>query len=81
MLFQSLLLSAAGLAAAQFPPKPEGVKILKSKVHENVTISFKEPGICETTPNVKSYAGHIHLPAGTLDDANGEGKQDYPINT
>ena len=31
-----------GLAGAQLPPKPEGVTILKSKFHENVTISFKE---------------------------------------
>lgn len=32
----------AGLAVAQFPPKPEGVTVLRSKFHENVTISFKE---------------------------------------
>jgi hypothetical protein len=28
--------------AAQFPPQPEGLTVLKSKFHENVTISFKE---------------------------------------
>lgn len=27
---------------AQFPPQPEGITVLKSKFHENVTISFKE---------------------------------------
>lgn len=27
---------------AQFPPQPEGLTVLKSKFHENVTISFKE---------------------------------------
>jgi carboxypeptidase C (cathepsin A) len=90
----------AGFAAAQFPPTPEGLTILKSKFHENVTISFKEvrpdramdgdnvpaanpplqPGICETTPGVKSYSGYVHLPPGLLDDGNG-GVQDYPINT
>ncbi|KAK1759981.1 serine carboxypeptidase [Echria macrotheca] len=64
-------------AAAQFPPPPEGVTVLKSKFHENVTISFKEPHICETTPGVKSYSGYVHLPPGFLD---GE-SQDYPINT
>jgi hypothetical protein len=39
-----LLAWSAGLAAvkAQFPPKPEGVTRLKSKFHENITISFKE---------------------------------------
>ncbi|KAK6844736.1 serine carboxypeptidase [Apiospora arundinis] len=69
-----------GLAHAQFPPKPEGLKWLKSKFHENVTISYKEPGICETTPGVKSYSGYVHLPPGLLDDGSGE-VQNYPINT
>jgi hypothetical protein len=36
------LVAMAGLASAQFPPKPEGMKVLKSKFHENVTISYKE---------------------------------------
>ncbi|EFQ32467.1 serine carboxypeptidase [Colletotrichum graminicola M1.001] len=77
----SLLLGGLiGLATAQFPPTPEGIKVLKSKLHENVTISYKEPGICETTPGVKSYAGYVRLPPGTLDDVDGEA-QDYPVNT
>ena len=103
MLTNGLVLaSVLGLAAAQFPPKPEGVTVLKSRFHENVTISFKEvccvmtapewlliidshaneyqPGICETTPGVKSYSGHVHLPPKFLDDPSGE-TQDYPINT
>jgi hypothetical protein len=28
--------------ASQFPPQPKGITVLKSKFHENVTISFKE---------------------------------------
>ncbi|KAI1149593.1 carboxypeptidase S1 [Nemania diffusa] len=64
---------------AQFPPTPEGVTVLESKFGNGVTISYKEPGICETTEGVKSYAGYIHLPPGTLEDL-GE-SQDYPINT
>ena len=32
----------AGFGAAQFPPTPKGLTVLKSKFHENVTISFKE---------------------------------------
>ncbi|KJZ77072.1 hypothetical protein HIM_03393 [Hirsutella minnesotensis 3608] len=73
---------AAAVAASPspFPPEPQGVKVLRSKIHENVTISYKEPGICETTPGVRSYAGHVHLPPGLLDDVDGE-LQDYPINT
>ncbi|KAI0139215.1 putative lysosomal protective protein precursor [Pestalotiopsis sp. NC0098] len=79
---RQLVLGAAllGLAAAQFPPKPEGITLLKSKFHENVTISYKEPGICETTPGVKSYSGYVHLPPGLLNEDTGE-VQDYPINT
>lgn len=38
----ALLGALAGLAAAQLPPRPEGVKVIKSRHHENVTISFKE---------------------------------------
>ncbi|KAL1301770.1 hypothetical protein AAFC00_005968 [Neodothiora populina] len=66
-------------AAAQFPPTPEGVTTLKSKFHEGVTISYKEPGICETTPGVRSYSGYVHLPPNTLDEPHEN--QDYPINT
>ncbi|KAK0617651.1 putative lysosomal protective protein precursor [Immersiella caudata] len=60
--------------------EPEGITVLRSKLHENVTISYKEPGICETTPGVKSYSGYVHLPPHFLEHATGE-IQDYPINT
>ncbi|OTB04624.1 hypothetical protein M426DRAFT_320739 [Hypoxylon sp. CI-4A] len=72
----SLLLPFTG---AQFPPAPKNVTVLESRFGGGVTISYKEPGICETTPGVKSYAGYIHLPPGSLEDL-GE-KQEYPINT
>ncbi len=43
MFSKALLLgSIAGLVTAQFPPPQTGVKTLKSKFHENVTISYKE---------------------------------------
>lgn len=42
MMLPLLLGGLVGLAAAQFPPTPEGVKVLKSKFHQNVTISYKE---------------------------------------
>lgn len=38
-----------------------------------------QPGICETTPGVKSYAGYVHLPPGTLADVGQN--QNYSINT
>ncbi|KAG9252725.1 Alpha/Beta hydrolase protein [Emericellopsis atlantica] len=68
------------LVAAQFPPPLKGLKTLQSKFHENVTITYKEPNICETNDGVKSYAGHVHLPPGFLNDIDGE-PQDYPLNT
>ncbi|KAI1332446.1 carboxypeptidase C [Xylariaceae sp. FL0255] len=71
----------AGVAIAQFPPKRFGITVLQSKFHENVSISFKEPGICETTPGVKSYSGYVHLPPRFLDDGPDGEAQDYPINT
>ncbi|KZF22817.1 putative carboxypeptidase S1 [Xylona heveae TC161] len=68
-----------GAAVGQFPPTPENVTTIKSKYNEDVTISYKDPGICETTPGVKSYSGYVHLPPGTLADV-GE-FQNYSINT
>ncbi|KAH6639940.1 serine carboxypeptidase [Truncatella angustata] len=80
MLKQLVWGSLLSVAVAQFPPEPKGITVLKSKFHENVTISYKEASqICETTPGVKSYSGYVHLPAGLLDDT-GE-VQNYPINT
>ncbi|KAI0900235.1 serine carboxypeptidase [Annulohypoxylon nitens] len=77
----SLLLISLSIPSsrAQFPPTPEGVTVLKSRFGNGVTISYKEPGICETTPGVKSYAGYVHLPPKSLEDLGEE--QDYPINT
>lgn len=40
-----------------------------------------QPGLCETTPGVKSYAGYVHLPANFLDDMSDVDAQNYPINT
>ncbi|KAH0544617.1 hypothetical protein FGG08_001267 [Glutinoglossum americanum] len=59
-----------------FPPTPEGITILQSEFHPDVKISYKEPGICETTPGVKSYSGYVHLPEKSVDEY-----QTYPINT
>ncbi|KAI2463189.1 serine carboxypeptidase [Annulohypoxylon bovei var. microspora] len=73
------LSSLVPLTRAQFPPTPEGVTVLESKFSNGVTISYKEPGICETTPGVKSYAGYVNLPPGSLADLGED--QDYPINT
>ncbi|KAF2724976.1 secreted carboxypeptidase-like protein [Polychaeton citri CBS 116435] len=73
----SLLL--AGLSAAQFPLKPEGVTVIKSKLHEGVEVTYKEPGLCETTPGVRSFAGYVRLPPHALNETHEQNA--YPINT
>ncbi|KAG9238770.1 carboxypeptidase 2 [Amylocarpus encephaloides] len=45
----------------QVPTSPTGVKTLVTP--QNITIRYKEPRICETTPGVNSYAGYIDLDA------------------
>ncbi|KAK5128269.1 hypothetical protein LTR85_002936 [Meristemomyces frigidus] len=72
-------LSLASITRAGFPPKPEGITGLQSKIHPGVSISYKEPGICETTPGVRSYAGYVHLPPNALNETHEQ--QNYPINT
>ncbi|GAB1199423.1 hypothetical protein APSETT444_008772 [Aspergillus pseudonomiae] len=42
MLLSLVLGALLGVATAQFPPTPEGVTVVTSKLHENVSISFKE---------------------------------------
>lgn len=44
------LLSLSTGAVAQFPPPREGITLLRSKFHENVTISFKEVSYYFKTP-------------------------------
>lgn len=45
MAYYTCSLLAPLLVEAQFPPTPQGVTILESKLHENVTISYKEASI------------------------------------
>ncbi|KAI9781133.1 MAG: hypothetical protein M1835_004356 [Candelina submexicana] len=62
-----------------FPPPLEGVTTVQSRFGNGVSISYKEPGICETTPGVKSYSGYVHIPPGSLADV--DESQNYSINT
>lgn len=77
----TLLTAAAfvGLGTAQFPPPREGITWVRSQHHPGITISYKDPQICETTPGVKSYSGYVHLPPNSINET-GE-TQNYPINT
>jgi hypothetical protein len=88
----ALCLVYAHHAYAQYPPVPQGLELLQSKIISGASISYKEVSsqrnlsnfyhdesriyakylqthICETTPNVKSFSGYIHLP--TLPEAGG----------
>lgn len=79
-LSTSLLVAAAvSLVSAQFPPPREGINWVRSQHHEGVSLSYKNPEICETTPGVKTYSGYLHLPPNSINEP-GE-TQDYPINT
>jgi hypothetical protein len=42
MLSQLLTLAFAPLVLSGFPPDPKGVKTIKSRYHEGVTISYKK---------------------------------------
>lgn len=75
----SSLLFSLHVLAQYFPPTPQGVQTLQSKFGNGVEISYKEPGICETTPGVKSFSGYVKLPIGLLKDVQEE--NNYTINT
>jgi carboxypeptidase D len=51
--------------ARQLPADPVGVKTITTP--QNITIRYKEPGICETTPGVNSYSGYIDLDVRTTE--------------
>jgi hypothetical protein len=67
-----------GYAQAQRPQIIPGVQVVRSKLGDGITISYKEPGICERNKGVRSYSGYIHLPPRTLESFNVT--QNYPIN-
>ncbi|KAK7555241.1 peptidase S10, serine carboxypeptidase [Phyllosticta paracitricarpa] len=45
------------------PQEPTDVKVIK--LPKGAEIRYREPGLCETTPGVKSYSGYISLNATT----------------
>jgi carboxypeptidase C (cathepsin A) len=71
-----LLFLSALLSYAQFPAPARGLTTLDSKLDPAVKITYKQTHVCETTPGVKSYSGHVHLPASALN-----GVADYNIST
>ncbi|SMR47047.1 unnamed protein product [Zymoseptoria tritici ST99CH_3D1] len=73
------LLAASLFCSAQFPPEPEGITVLRSQFNNNVTISYKETFICETTPGVRGFSGYVHIPPNALAE-HGIKNQTWEIN-
>lgn len=57
---------------------PDMLRLLL-RLANSMMVVLNQTSICETTPGVKSYAGYVHLPPGTLNDMGVD--QSYPINT
>jgi hypothetical protein len=55
--------AAAGVLPTYVPVDPSGVTTISSP--GGVQIRYKEPGICETTPGVRSYSGYVDLDSDT----------------
>ncbi|KAJ9633743.1 hypothetical protein H2204_006741 [Knufia peltigerae] len=68
----ALLLNSA--PATSIPTKGKPVTV-NSPLDPNVSLSYKETNICETTAGVRSWTGYVNLP---LDPAEG---RDYPTHT
>lgn len=64
----SLASQAVALSEKHWHKRSDAVYLPK-EVHDyetatapnNVTVRYKNPGICETTPGVNSYAGYVDL--------------------
>lgn len=77
MVRPSFFMPAIGVAtqavqAASIQPKH--LTTVRSLLNSDVSLSYKETHLCETTPGVKSYTGYVNIPA----NASG---QPYDIHT
>ncbi|GES60621.1 carboxypeptidase S1 [Aspergillus terreus] len=66
----------SGQVFAQYPPPPEGLKMIDSKVLPGATITYKKvaPNFCDSASD--SYAGYVNFPPNTMKDA----IQDFPVH-
>ncbi|KAK7418753.1 hypothetical protein QQX98_003771 [Neonectria punicea] len=65
-ILASALLLFPALASARngtFVPLPKDVTNIQSRNYPDISISYKETTICETTPGVKGYSGFVTLPS------------------
>lgn len=62
----ALLFGINGVQASVLPRSPADATDLKTIYSPGgVSIRYKEPNICETTPGVRTYSGYIDLDANT----------------
>jgi len=62
LVFINLVALAANGASV-----PRASQKVQSLLDPNISLSFKETHICETTPGVKSYSGYVNLPANAAE--------------
>ncbi|KAF2435542.1 alpha/beta-hydrolase [Tothia fuscella] len=74
-----LLLWVGQVVSQYFPPTPQDLQRVESRFGNGVSITYKEPKICETTEGVRSFSGYVSLPAKVL-AADAE-IQNYTLNT
>lgn len=68
LALSSLALQAAAVSQKQWTKRSDHLYLPKetsdyktATAPNNVTIRYKNPGICETTPGVDSYSGYVDL--------------------
>jgi hypothetical protein len=68
LALSSLALQASALSQKQWHKRSDHLYLPKevndyktAKAPNNVTIRYKNPEICETTPGVESYSGYVDL--------------------
>lgn len=68
LALSSLASQAAAVSMKHWSKRSDAVYLPKevhdyktAKAPNNVTIRYKNPGICETTPGVNSYSGYVDL--------------------
>ncbi|KAK4151695.1 hypothetical protein C8A00DRAFT_35646 [Chaetomidium leptoderma] len=67
LLFASLLALGSKCAIISRTPETAQHRSVTSSLDPQVSLSYKQTRICETTPGVKSYSGYVNLPANAAE--------------
>ncbi|KAM7196849.1 alpha/beta-hydrolase [Rhypophila sp. PSN 637] len=71
----SFLSAGLSLGASAQAANGSDITTVNSTAVPGAYLTYKQTTVCETTPNVKSYSGYVHLPPNTVPG------QDYEIHT